>query len=264
MADEEIPGAGTPDPTASDSPEAAPPATGEEGSDQPGGADEDVVHISKQEYLVLKDARQREKQVTAELERTRAERTTAPPTPSAPETDDAEATREHEQYIAYLRQVSRMKSTDPEAQAQIQNAKALLHVYDGAERARNEATAAEQRTLIRQELAAIPVTRQDEVIDYMRQTGVRSPKVALQLINGKQYESLSEKNARLEKELADLRAGRTEKPTPSRIVGSPGGARTEAKHGSPITLAQYHERMAKDPATTIAERARGVFTIKVD
>jgi len=263
MADEEIPGAGTPDPNASDSPEAAPPADAPEGSNEPGDADGDQVRISKQEYLVLKDARTREKQKDAELERIRAERTTPPPTPSAPEADDAEAAREHEQYIAYLRQVSRMKSTDPDAQAQIQNAKALLHVYDGAERARQEATAAEQRTLIRQELAAIPPARQDEVIEYMKATGVRSPKVALQLINGARHETLAEEVARLKEENATLRAGGTVKPTPSRIVGSPGGARTEAKHGSAISLDEYNARMAKDPAKTIAERQAGVFIIKV-
>lgn len=258
--DEEIPGAGTTEEHPTDSPEAAPAGDPAAGSDDAG---DDSVRISKQEYLVLKDARQREKAAQAELERARAERTT-PPTAGAPDAGDADEEREREQYIAYLRQIAKSRSTDPEAQAQIQNAKALLHVLDGADRARREATEAEQRTLIRQELAAIPADEQDDVINYMRATGVRSPKVARQLIKGSQYETLAQKAARLEAELATLRSGNGTKATPTRIVGSPGGARTEPKHGSPISLAEYHKRMAENPAQTIADRKEGKFTVKVD
>ena len=261
MLPEDTPGAGTSETPADEIVTDPPPAGDAPVSDQPGDDDEGHVKISKQEYLVLKDARQREKEARADLDRERAARTT-PPTPAAATTESDEATRrEYDTYIANLRVLAK---SDPDLNgAANPTAKAILLMHDRTEAVTKRASEAENRQRIREEMTDVPTARRQEVFDYMQATGVVSPAVAYQLIRGgKEYETLAEKATRLEKELEAERAGRGVAPqrTPTRVVGGPA---LRGKGPEVLTVEQYNQRMRDDPDKTIADRRSGAFTIKI-
>lgn len=247
MADEPNPApAGTDAPAATDTPEGATAtAEGAAGSDEGG---EKKVSITSHEYVTLKAAREREKALEAkvrELESAAPRATTT--TDSGADDDFTMTDAERAQYRKELRAAAKAGSRD---------AAAVLVSIEAADELRADM----RRQRFDAEMEKVPEERRDEVKAYMKETGAPSPRLAYQLMRGgKDYETLAEKAARLEKELAEAKASKTPiKGT--RIVGSPASADDD---GVPlISLDEYNDRMRKDPHKTIAERKAGKFRLK--
>lgn len=237
-------------------PEAEPPVaesgTGDATTDSHEQGDEKVT-ISKREYWAIKDAREREKKLSAEMERLKAQTESryTPPTTGGSELDEQRRlVQEQQQYIARL---------EAAANAGNEDAKALLIVHRGS-------VAAEERTLYRLEMADVPRDERGELESFMREKGVRSPAIAHQLLKGNRYSSLADENARLKRELDEAKTTKTKpKPADTRIQGEPAAARKKDDGTETLSLAEYNERM-RDPRQvhkTIAARKAGTLKIKL-
>lgn len=253
MLDERPEGAATDAPTADGADEArTDAAAGADDGDANGKAD-DKVAIPRHEYNAIREAREREKALTEELARVKAEaeQRRNPPTAGGSEAEITQKSIDKRQkYIARL---------EAAAEAGNEDAEALLVVH-------RDALEAEQRTVYRLQMADVPEAEREKVRAFMREKGITMPAVARQLMRGESYETLEAELARTKAELAEAKKGKLAKAAveDTRIVGSPGGSRSPAaKEGEAIPLAEYHKRMRDDPAQTIADRKAGKFTIKV-
>lgn len=253
MADEKPEGAATDTPAADGAEEARTDAPAAVDDGDANGDKSEKVTIPRHEYNAIRSSREREKALEEENARLKAdaEARRNPPTDRATEADRTRASIEkRERHMARLREA---RDAGDEA------SDVLLTALEAVQES-------EQRTLYRLQMADVPEGEREAVKAFMREQRIDMPAVAHQLMRGKKYETLEQENARLR---AELDATKKPKPAPKvedvRIVGSPGGSRAPAaKKGAPIPLAEYHERMRKDPAGTTAARKAGEFTIKVD
>ena len=217
---------------------------GKDGEDE--GVASKKVTVPAAEYFGLVEKSRRLKDIEGEVERNHAERERRTTTDNRTSTvaDDQRKALEEERVLLQKLEWAASQGDD--------YAKANLL-------AMRRSVAAEERNLYRSEMADIDKADRKEVEEFMAQRGIRSPKVAAELLRGgSKYETLAQENARLKAELEAAKVAK-EKDRPKQMATKIAGEGPAPKDKSEdwieyVTGEEWLKRM-RDPKTSTKAKA---------
>ena len=243
------PEAGTDDATSTDGAvEAATVEAGEvggkEGEDE--GAASKKVTVPAAEYFGLVEKSKRLKDIEGEVERSRAERESRNTTDTRDSSFADEQRKAIEKDRALLQKLEFAASQGDDYAA-------------GNLLAMRRSVAAEERSLYRLEMADIDKEDRAEVEKLMSQRGIRSPKVAAELLRGgSKYETLAQENARLKAELEAAKVAKEKdrpKPMATKIAGEGPAPKDKSEDGIEYVTGEEWLKRMRDPKTSTKARA---------
>ena len=118
--------------------------------------------------------------------------------------------------------------------------------------AMRRSVAAEERSLYRLELSEIDKEDRKDVESLMRERGIRSPKVAAELLRGgSRYETLAQENARLKAEIEKAKKPKAA-VTSTRIEGDTLAGRAKREGDTEYVSTEEYLKRTRDPKTKAA------------